>query len=112
MAGRRRLAVLAGLVIAVATGPRSAVWSDGIKRFPGATPVTAVYDKDGKPRLYVWAPKESSPSRPGRWATTCNARQVFQVCTRADYSSIVVVSPQPPGDADLIVTGPVASITE
>jgi hypothetical protein len=37
---------------------------------------------------------------------------VFQVCTRADYSSIVVVSPQPPGDADLIVTGPVASITE
>jgi hypothetical protein len=36
----------------------------------------------------------------------------FQVCTWADHSSIVVVSPQPPGDTDLIVTGPVASITE
>jgi hypothetical protein len=178
MAGRRRLAVLAGLVIAVAvgvvallfagaggpppnpgayrvvppplfqgarlsaaTGPPSAVWSDGIERFPGATPVTAVYDKDGKPWLYAWgaegkladpageltafwqasdplAAPMNQPVPPGDTEPTgplggyLQCDTLFQVCVWADYSGIVVVSPAPFGYADMITTSPVVTITE
>ncbi len=35
----------------------SSVWSDGIGRFQGAVAVTAVYDRDGQPLLYVWVPR-------------------------------------------------------
>jgi hypothetical protein len=180
LAGRRRPAVLAGLVIAVgvfaslfaynyargggpppnpgayrvvppplfqgarlsaATGPRSAVWSDGIKRFPGATPVVSVYDKDGKPWLYAWGaegkladpagelaafwqaddplaapmnipltPTDNEPTGPLGGYLQC--QELFQECAWADYSGIVVVSPQPFGQSGMIAIGPVATITE
>jgi hypothetical protein len=177
MAGRRRLLVLAGLVIAVAigvfaysyaraggpppnlgayrvvppplfegarlsaaTGPRSAVWSDGIKRFPRATPVTAVYDQDGKPVLYVWGAEGKLADPAGELAAFWQAfdplatqmnlpvppgdteqagplggnlqcQTAFQLCVWTDYSGIVAVSPQPPGDTALIIVAPAASVT-
>jgi hypothetical protein len=176
MAGRRRVAVLAGLVIAVAIGvfaynharaggpppnlgayrivppplfegarlsaaarSRSAVWSDGIKRFPAATPVTAVYDQDGQPMLYVWGAEGKLADPAGEleafWqafnplATQINlpvsgdtepagplggylqCQTVFQLCVWTDYSGIVAVSPQPPGDTALIIVAPAASVT-
>lgn len=176
MAGRRRLSVLAGLVIAVAVGVfaysyaraggpppnlgayrvvppplfeggrlsaapglRSAVWSDGIKRFPGATPVAAVYDQDGQPMLYVWGAEgkladpagelaafwrafspaaaemnlpvggDTEPAGPQGGYLQCQT--VFQLCAWADYSGIVAVSPQPPGNTSLIIVAPAASAT-
>lgn len=176
MAGRRRLSVLAGLVIAVAigvfaysyaraggpppnlgayrvvasplfegarlsatTGPRSAVWSDGIKRFPGGTPVIAVYDQGGQPALYVWGaegkladpagelaafwrafnapaaqlnlPFEGDSEPAGPLGGYLQCQTAFQLCAWADYSGIVAVSPQPPGKTALIITGPATSVT-
>ncbi len=127
-----------GARLSAATGPRSAVWSDGITRFPGATPVTAVYDKDGKPWLYAWgaegklvhpgvelatlwqafdpdAAANNLPGLPGDPEPTgapggyLQCQEVYQVCAWADYSGIVVVSPQPFGETDFIVGAPVIS---
>ena len=125
--------------LSATTGPRSAVWSDGIKRFPRATPVTAVYDQDGKPVLYVWGAEGKLADPAGElkafWqafnplATQINlpvsgdtepagplggylqCQTVFQLCVWTDYSGIVAVSPQPPGDTALIIVAPAASVT-
>jgi hypothetical protein len=128
-----------GARLSAATGPGSAVWSDGIKRFPGATPVTAVYDQDGQPWLYAWGaegkltdpagelaafwqawdplaapmgiplpPSDNEPTGP--LGGTLQCQEVFQVCAWADYSGIVVVSPQSFNDTGMITTSPTTSL--
>jgi hypothetical protein len=128
-----------GARLSAATGPGSAVWSDGIKRFPGATPVTAVYDQDGQPWLYAWgaegkladpageltafwqawdpfaalmniplAPSDNEPTGP--LGGTLQCQEVFQVCAWADYSGIVVVSPQSFNDTGMITTSPTTNL--
>jgi hypothetical protein len=128
-----------GARLSAATGPGSAVWSDGIKRFPGAAPVTAVYDQHGKPWLYAWGaegkladpagelaafwqasdplagpmgvplpPSDNEPTGP--LGGTLQCQEVFQVCAWADYSGIVVVSPQPFDDTGMITSSPTTNL--
>jgi hypothetical protein len=103
---------------------RSSVWGSGdLGRFPGAVPVTAVYDQNGQSWLYVWgaygkladpsgelsafwnkfdaAPlgltvgfPDAEPAGPLGGYLQCN--DVGLICAWADDSGIVVVSLSPP----------------
>lgn len=112
-----------GDVLSGAPGGGSPVWSDGIWRFPGAVPVTAVYGHDSQPLLYVRGAEGDLLNPAGElaefWKTTNPLAKLgitliadaepagplggslqcelgMNMCAWADYSGIVVVSLSPP----------------
>ena len=119
---------------------RSAVWGSGdLGRFPGAVPVTAVYDQQGQSWLYVWGAygKLADPSSelsafwnkfdalpfglggdPDLEAAAGPHGGYLQcdidtwTCAWADNSGIVVVSLSPPGPQSGVVVNFGAPITE
>ena len=100
---------------------RSSVWGSGdLTRFPGAVPVTAVYDQDGQPWLYVWGAygkladpagelsafwnkfqslPDAEPAGPLGGSLQCDDGSL--TCAWADDSGIVVVSVAGPAQLGL-----------
>jgi Zn-dependent protease with chaperone function len=119
---------------------RSAVWGSGdLGRFPGAVPVTALYDQQGQSWLYVWGaygkladpsgelsafwnksdalpfglsggPDLEAPAGPHGGYLQCDVDTY--TCAWADNSGIVVVSLSPPGDQSGAIVSVGAPITE
>lgn len=119
---------------------RSSVWGSGdLGRFPGAVPVTAVYDQQGQSWLYVWGaygkladpsgelsafwnkfdalpfglsggPDLEAPTGPHGGYLQCDVDTY--TCAWADNSGIVVVSLSPPGDQSGVIVSAGAPITE
>jgi len=119
---------------------RSEVWGQGdLQRFPGAVPVTAVYDQQGQSWLYVWGAygKLADPSGElsAFWNKSDPVAQILgsvspdnesagphggylqcdgdtMTCAWADNSGIVVVSLSPPDDQSGVIVSSGAPITE
>jgi len=119
---------------------RSSVWGSGdLGRFPGAVPVTALYDQQGQSWLYVWGaygkladpsgelsafwnnfdalpfglsggPDLEAPAGPRGGYLQCE--DDTSTCAWADNSGIVVVSLSPPGDQSGVIVSVGAPITE
>jgi Zn-dependent protease with chaperone function len=119
---------------------RSSVWGIGyLTRFPGAVPVTAVYDQDGQPWLSVWGaygkladpsgelsafwnkfgtlpfgvnagPADTEPAGPHGGYLQCV--DSLLTCAWADDSGIVVMSLSSPGPQSGVLVYSGATITE
>jgi hypothetical protein len=116
----------------------TSVWGSGdLTRFPGAVPVTALYDEEGSSWLYVWGAygkladpagelsafwsklvagpladvefPDTEPAGPLGGYLQCD--DDFSTCAWADNSGIVVVSLSPPGSQseNIVFVGPPVS---
>jgi Zn-dependent protease with chaperone function len=118
---------------------RSSVWGSGdLGRFPGAVPVTAVYDQQGQSWLYVWGAYGKLADPSGELSAFWNKFDALpfgltgtgdpepagprggylqceddtSTCAWADNSGIVVVSLSPPGPQSGVIVYFGAPITE